>query len=78
VRSDQDMATDAAIARRGRIVALVIAAGGVAALLAPWLVQALGLPIRYEMLFYFGSLAAFVWALFNIYQMRRARRDNQG
>ncbi|AVO37210.1 DUF5337 domain-containing protein [Pukyongiella litopenaei] len=69
---------DTAISRRGRITALVIVAGGVAALLAPWLVFVLGLPMRYEMLFYFAAMAAFVWALVNIYQIRRLRRDNQG
>ncbi len=69
---------DTAISRRGRITALVIAAGGLAALLAPWLVRVLGLPLRYEMLIYFAALAAFVWALVNIYQIWRLRRENQG
>ena len=78
MNADQNNAQDAAIARKGRVVALVIAAGGLAAILAPWIVQVLQLPIRFEMLFYLASLAAFVWAMVNIYQMRRARRDNQG
>ncbi len=68
---------DRIIARKGRITGLVIAAGGLAALLAPWIVQVLNLPIRYEMLIYFGSLAAFVWAMVNIFQLWRMRQDNQ-
>jgi MFS family permease len=66
---------DQALARKGRMIALVIAGGGLAAILAPWLVQVLGLPMRYEMLFYFGALAAFIWALVNIYQLWRLRQD---
>ncbi len=67
-----------ALVRKGRITGSVIAAGGVLAILAPWLVQVLSLPLRYEMLFYFFSLAAFVWAFVSIYQIWRLRRDNQG
>lgn len=66
-----------AFARKGRIIALVIAAGGVSAMLAPWIVTVLGLERRYEMLIYFGSLAAFVWAMVNIFQLWRMRQDNQ-
>ena len=66
---------DQVLARKGRMIALVIAGGGLAAILAPWLVQVLGLPMRYEMLFYFGALAAFIWALVNIYQLWRLRQD---
>jgi len=63
---------------RSRVVAIVIAAGGLCAILAPWLVAVFGLPFRYEFLFYFASLAAFVWAIVNVYQIWRTRRDNQG
>lgn len=66
---------DTRLARKGRMIALVIAGGGIAAVLAPWAVRGLGLPVRYEMLFYFGALAAFVWALVNIYQLWRLRQD---
>lgn len=69
--------SDRAYARKGRITGLVIAGGGVAALLAPWIIRVLGLPMRYEMLIYLGSLAAFVWALVNIYQLWRMRQDSQ-
>ncbi|NRB19276.1 DUF5337 domain-containing protein [Parasedimentitalea psychrophila] len=68
---------DKAVARKGRIIAVVIAGGGLSAILAPWLIQVFGLPMRYEMLFYFGALAAFIWALVNIYQLWRLRQDSQ-
>ncbi|MEX0284823.1 MAG: DUF5337 domain-containing protein [Paracoccaceae bacterium] len=66
-----------ALARKGRITGTVIAGAGLLAILAPWLVQVLGLPFRYEFLFYFFSLAAFVWAIVNIYHIWRARREHQ-
>lgn len=69
---------DKAFARKGRITGVVIATGGIAALLAPWIVQVLGLPIRFEMLIYLGALAAFVWAMVNIYQLWRMRQGSQG
>lgn len=69
---------DKAFARKGRTTGLVIAGGGIAAILAPFIVRVLGLPARYEMLIYFGALAAFVWALVNIYQLWRLRQDSQG
>ncbi len=65
-----------AFARKGRMTGLVIAGGGLAAMLAPWLVQVLGLEPRHEILIYFGALAAFVWAMVNIYQLWRMRQDN--
>jgi hypothetical protein len=73
-RPDPDRDT----ARQGRIVALVIAAGGLLAIFAPALVVVLGLPARYEMLFYFASLAAFVWALVVALRMWRNRSGDQG
>ena len=69
---------DKAYARKGRTTGLVIAGGGLSAILAPWIVQLLGLPVRYEMLIYFGSLAAFFFAGVNIVQLWRMRRDSQG
>ena len=70
--------TDSAFARQGRIVALVIAAAGLLSIFAPALVQLAGLPMRYEMLFYFASLAAFVWALVVALRMWRSRSGDQG
>ena len=69
---------DRDFARQGRIVALVIAAGGLLAIFAPALVQVTGLPVRYEMLFYLASLGAFVWALVVALRMWRARSGDQG
>ncbi|SNS80612.1 DUF5337 domain-containing protein [Tropicimonas sediminicola] len=69
---------DSAFARQGRIVALVIAAAGLLAIFAPVLVQLTGLPARYEMLFYFASLAAFFWALVAALRMWRGRSGDQG
>jgi high-affinity Fe2+/Pb2+ permease len=69
---------DSARMRQGRIVALVIAGAGVLAILAPWLVQALGLAPRFEFLMYFASLAAFVWALVVALRLRRQGQNNQG
>ncbi len=69
---------DKAMARKGRITAAVIAGAGLLTVLAPWIVQSLGLAIRYEMLIYLGAIAAFVWAFVNIYQLWRMRQDSQG
>ncbi|WP_232829312.1 DUF5337 domain-containing protein [Tropicimonas sp. IMCC34043] len=65
---------DKAQARQGRIVALVIAASGLLAILAPFIVAVSGLPARYEMLFYFVALGGFVWALVVAIRMLRAAR----
>jgi len=40
---------------------------------AQWLAPQFGLPGRYALLFDFAALAALIWAMVNIYQMRRAR-----
>lgn len=65
---------DEALARQGRVVAVVIALGGLVALVAPWLTQILGLAPKYEMLFYLIALAAFVWALVVSFQIRHKLR----
>lgn len=78
MKSDPDIDLEAAIARRGRIVALIIAGTMLLWLVAQWIGPAMGLPGRYALLFDLAALAALIWAMFNIYQMRRARRDNQG
>lgn len=51
-----------AIARQGRVIAVVIAVAGLAALLAPWLAGTVGLPVRAEMLIYLAAMGAFLWA----------------
>ncbi|MEL6205969.1 MAG: DUF5337 domain-containing protein [Pseudomonadota bacterium] len=73
--SDSQADKDRILARRGRMVALVIAGAGLAALFAPVLVSGLGLPLRYEFLIYLAAMAAFVWALAVSIGIWRARRD---
>lgn len=68
---------DQALTKQGRIAGATIALGGVLAISAPWLTDILGLPIRFEMLFYLISIAAFVWALVVTLQIRRKRQENQ-
>ena len=62
-----------ALARKGRMVGLVIAGTMLLWIAAQWLAQQFGLPGRYALLFDFAALAALIWAMVNIYQMRRAR-----
>ncbi len=69
---------DRAFARQGRVAAVVIALGGLLAIFAPAIVALTGLPARYEMLFYFASLAAFVWALVVAVRMWRTRSGDEG
>jgi hypothetical protein len=78
LNADHHNAKDAAVARKGRLVALVIAGSMVFWLAAQVIGASIGLPGRYALLFDFAALAALIWAMVNIYQMRRARRDNQG
>ena len=54
---------DAETARQGRIAAVVIAAAGVLAMLAPWIVARTGLAPKYEILMYLVAMAAFIWSL---------------
>ena len=62
-----------ALARKGRTVALVIAGTMLLWIAAQWIAPQFGLPGRYALLFDFAALAALIWAMVNIYQMRRAR-----
>jgi hypothetical protein len=68
---------DRALARRGRMVALVIAGAGLAAIFAPYIVSMTGLAPRFEFLIYLGSMAAFLWALIVTWQIWQAR-DGDG
>ena len=62
-----------ALARKGRMVGLVIAGTMLLWIAAQWLAPQFGLPGRYALLFDFAALAALIWAMVNIYQMMRAR-----
>lgn len=69
---------DQKLLRQARVAAVVIAIGGFLAIAAPWLTNILGLPVRFEMLFYLIAIAAFVWALVVTLQIRQKRRKDQG
>jgi hypothetical protein len=64
---------DRRIARQGRVIALVVAAAGLAALLAPWITAQAGLSVRYEMLIYLAAMGAFLWAFVAAIGLWRAR-----
>ena len=66
---------DRALARRARVVALVIAGTIVAWLAVQWLGGALGLPGRFAFLFDFAAIAALIWALAVTWQIQRRRRE---
>ncbi|MEQ9693642.1 DUF5337 domain-containing protein [Shimia sp. SDUM112013] len=70
--------TEQQLARRGRIVALVIAGAMLLWIAAQMIGKSVGLPGRYALLFDFAAIAALVWALVNIIQIWRARRETQG
>ncbi|MEY8839119.1 DUF5337 domain-containing protein, partial [Cribrihabitans sp. XS_ASV171] len=67
-----------AIARKGRHISLVIAGTIVVWLaLTLFIGPAIGLPGRYALLFDFLALAGLVYAVVNIIQLWRMRRDSQ-
>lgn len=70
--------TDQEIARQGRIVAVVIAGAMLLWIGAQVLGAKLGLPPRFAFLFDLLALAAFLWALVNIFWIWRKRRDSEG
>ncbi|WP_299350058.1 DUF5337 domain-containing protein [uncultured Shimia sp.] len=65
-------------ARKGRMVALVIAGTMILWMAAQFIGKAVGLPGRYALLFDFAAIAGLVWALVNVYQIWRARQATQG
>ncbi|MDK3072382.1 DUF5337 domain-containing protein [Sedimentitalea sp. JM2-8] len=69
---------DRIIARKGRHVAIVIAAAMILWLGANWIGQEMGLPGRYALLFDLAALAALIYAMVNIYQIWRVRQNKQG
>jgi hypothetical protein len=66
-----------AIARQGRIAALVVAGAMLFWLVAQWAGPQLGLAGRYALLIDFAAMAAFVWAFVVALQIWRARRDEE-
>ncbi|MGR3712100.1 MAG: DUF5337 domain-containing protein [Shimia sp.] len=71
-------AQDQEQARRGRIVALVIAGTILIWMALNVIGKAAGLPGRFALLFDLAALAALIWAMVNIYQIWRARQADKG
>ena len=70
--------TEAALAKQGRMVALVIAGSMVFWIVAQWLGPQLGLPGRFALLIDFAVMAALVWSMFVTYQIWRKRSSTKG
>lgn len=69
---------DQQTARKGRMLALVVAGTMLIWMAAQWVGPRLGLPVRYVFLFDFAALAAFVWAIIVALQIwRSSRHDNE-
>lgn len=69
--------SDKALARKGRMVALVIAITMVLWIIANLAGPMLGLPGRYALLFDFAALAALLWAMVVIFQMWQTRQNDK-
>lgn len=75
-RPDLSREEEAALARKGRIAALVIAGTMLIWLAAQVIGPAVGMAGRYALLFDFAALAGLFWALVVTYQIWRARRQS--
>ncbi|MDF1871356.1 DUF5337 family protein [Vannielia sp.] len=64
---------DRDFARAGRKLALMVAGAGVLAIIAPWLVQKLGVEPRYEILIYLIAMAVFAYAMVQLVMLWRRR-----
>ncbi len=63
--------------KQARIAAIVICATTVLWIGASWIGGQIGLPVRYAFLFDFAALAAFLWALFVLFQVWRGSQNNK-
>lgn len=70
--SDQDQV----LAKKARLVSLVIAGAMLFWIGAQWIGGMFGITVRFQLLIDLIAIAAFVWALAVMYQIWRARRDN--
>ncbi len=70
-----DSDKDQKIARKTRMVAIVIAGTMILWLGAQYVGKQLGLPGRYAILFDLMAVAGFFWSMVVIYQIWRARRE---
>ncbi len=71
-------AEDKRLARRARLVGIVIAVTMLLWMGAQWIGPKMGLEARFVFLFDLAALAAFFWALVVTYQIWRRRQDNEG
>jgi hypothetical protein len=69
---------EAALARQGRIVALVIAGSMLFWIAASSVGPALGLPGRFAILIDLAVLAALLWSMIVTYQIWRKRQNRKG
>ncbi|APX90612.1 hypothetical protein BV394_13535 [Brevirhabdus pacifica] len=69
---------DMQLARRARLVGVVMVATMLLWFAAQYLGGRLGLEVRYVFLFDFLALAAFAWALINVFWIWRARQSDEG
>lgn len=65
---------EALLAKKARMVSLVIAGTMLLWIGAQWIGSKLGITTRYSLLLDLMALAAFVWALVVIYQIWRSRQ----
>ena len=69
---------DQKLARKGRMLSVVIAGTLIIWMLLQVVAPMIGLPGRFALLFDFAAMAALIWALVNVYQLWRARREEEG
>ena len=67
-----------ALARKARMVAVVITVAMVLWMGAQWFGGRLGIDPKFVFLFDLAALAAFFWTMIVTYQIWRTRRDNRG
>ncbi len=67
-----------ALARKSRMVAVVIAVVVVLWMGAQWFGGRIGLDPKFAFLFDLAALAAFFWTMIVTYQIWRTRRDSRG
>lgn len=72
------MTEDQALARQGRIIALVIAGTAIFWIIATAMGAQLGLSQRLRALFDLMALAGFLWAFWLIFSLWRARQGGKG
>lgn len=67
-----------ALVRKARLVAVVIAVTMVLWMGAQWFGGQIGMQTKYAFLFDLATMAVFIWAMINTYQIWRMRRDSRG